>query len=69
MTYDVDRIRARIPALADGTAYFDGPGGTQTPDVVAAAIASALMAGLSNRGRTTAAIFRRLGKSSVTRQS
>ena len=28
MTYDVDRIRARIPALADGTAYFDGPGGT-----------------------------------------
>ena len=55
MTYDVDRIRARIPALSDGTAYFDGPGGTQTPDVVAAAIASALMAGLSNRGRTTAA--------------
>ena len=28
MTYDVERIRARIPALADGTAYFDGPGGT-----------------------------------------
>ncbi len=55
MTYDVDRIRARIPALADGTAYFDGPGGTQTPDVVADAIADALKAGLSNRGRTTAA--------------
>ena len=55
VTYDVDRIRARIPALADGTAYFDGPGGTQTPDVVAAAIAGALMAGLSNRGSTTQA--------------
>ena len=55
MTYDVDRIRARIPALADGTAYFDGPGGTQTPDVVAAAVAAALMSGLSNRGRTTQA--------------
>lgn len=55
MTYDVDRIRARIPALADGTAYFDGPGGTQTPDVVAAAIADALMGGLSNRSRTTQA--------------
>lgn len=55
MNYDVDRIRARIPALADGTAYFDGPGGTQTPDVVAAAIAGALMAGLSNRGSTTQA--------------
>lgn len=55
MTYDVDRIRARIPALADGTAYFDGPGGTQTPDLVAEAMAAALTAGLSNRGRTTAA--------------
>ncbi len=55
MTYDVDRIRARIPALADGTAYFDGPGGTQTPDVVADAIADALKSGLSNRGRITQA--------------
>jgi cysteine desulfurase family protein (TIGR01976 family) len=55
MSYDVDRLRARIPALADGTAYFDGPGGTQTPDLVAEAIAGALTAGLSNRGRTTQA--------------
>ena len=54
MTYDVERLRARIPALATGTAYFDGPGGTQTPDVVAAAIAAALLAGLSNRGVVTA---------------
>lgn len=55
VTYDVDRLRARMPALADGTAYFDGPGGTQTPDIVAAAVAGALMGGLSNRGRTTQA--------------
>jgi len=55
MSYDVERVRARIPALADGTAYFDGPGGTQMPDVVADAIADALKAGLSNRGRVTAA--------------
>jgi len=55
MTYDVERLRARIPALSDGTAYFDGPGGTQTPDVVAEAVADAMTAGLSNRGRTTAA--------------
>lgn len=55
MTFDVDRIRARIPALADGTAYFDGPGGTQVPDIVADAIADAMKAGMSNRGRTTAA--------------
>jgi len=53
MAYDVERIRARIPALADGVAYFDGPGGTQTPDLVAAAIASALTSPLSNRARVT----------------
>ena len=55
MAYDVDRIRARIPALAGGVAYFDGPGGTQTPDLVAAAIASALTSPLSNRARVTGA--------------
>jgi cysteine desulfurase family protein (TIGR01976 family) len=55
MAYDVDRIRARIPALADGVAYFDGPGGTQTPDLVAAAIAAALTSPLSNRARVTGA--------------
>lgn len=55
MTYDVDRVRARIPALADGTSYFDGPGGTQMPDVVADAIAEALKAGMANRGSVTAA--------------
>jgi cysteine desulfurase family protein (TIGR01976 family) len=55
VTYDVDRLRARIPALADGTAYFDGPGGSQTPDVVAQAVVDALTSGLSNRGRTTQA--------------
>lgn len=55
MAYDVERIRARIPALAGGVAYFDGPGGTQTPDLVAAAIASALTSPLSNRARVTGA--------------
>ena len=53
MTYDVDRLRARIPALRDGVAYFDGPGGTQTPDFVAEAIAFAMVAGVSNRGQVT----------------
>ncbi len=55
MAYDVNRIRASIPALADGVAYFDGPGGTQTPEVVAAAIAAALTSPLSNRARVTGA--------------
>lgn len=55
VTFDVERVRARIPALSDGTAYFDGPGGTQMPDIVADAIADALKSGLSNRGVVTAA--------------
>jgi cysteine desulfurase family protein (TIGR01976 family) len=55
VTYDVDRLRARIPALNSGVSFFDGPGGTQTPDTVAAAIAGALTAGMSNRGRVTEA--------------
>ena len=53
MTYDVKRIRARMPALAYGTAYFDGPGGTQTPDIVVSAMAAAMLAGMSNRGAVT----------------
>jgi cysteine desulfurase family protein (TIGR01976 family) len=54
MTYDVAALRAHFPALADGTAYFDAPGGTQVPDVVAQAVACTLTRGVSNRGRVTA---------------
>ena len=53
MAYDVERIRERMPALAFGTAYFDGPGGTQTPDIVVSAMAAAMLAGMSNRGAVT----------------
>ncbi|AUH39301.1 cysteine desulfurase-like protein [Streptomyces sp. CMB-StM0423] len=55
MTYDLAALRARIPALKDGTAYFDGPGGTQTPAPVIEAMAAALAAPLSNQGHVTAA--------------
>ncbi|WP_240916974.1 cysteine desulfurase-like protein [Nocardioides sp. HDW12B] len=51
------RVRAAFPALSDtgdGTAYFDGPGGSQVPAVVARAVADAMTAGLSNRGTVTA---------------
>lgn len=51
--YHVRRIRARFPALAEGAAHFDGPGGTQTPDVVAQAVADALLAAVSNRGEVS----------------
>jgi cysteine desulfurase family protein (TIGR01976 family) len=57
-TLDVDRIRADFPALAGGTAFFDGPGGSQTPTPVIEAIAAALGGPLSNRGRLTAAARR-----------
>ncbi len=54
MTYDVDAVRAQVPALKSGTAFFDGPGGTQTPLPVTEAITDALSRPLSNRGRSTA---------------
>ena len=52
---DVAEIRRHFPALADGTAYFDGPGGTQTPAAVGEAIARTLTQPLSNRGGNTLA--------------
>lgn len=53
--FDVDVIRKHFPALRDGTAYFDGPGGSQTPTAVADAIRDAMLGPLSNRGTSTAA--------------
>lgn len=53
MTYDIDSVRADFPALAAGSAHFDGPGGTQTPSAVINAIAEALSGPLSNRGTVT----------------
>ena len=50
MPYDVAALRDHFPSLASGVAHFDGPGGTQTPLVVAEAIAATLMGSLSNRG-------------------
>ncbi|MGN6781956.1 MAG: cysteine desulfurase-like protein [Marmoricola sp.] len=55
MTLDVDAVRRDFPALAEGIAYFDGPGGTQVPRQVAEAVAQTLTSGISNRGRVTAA--------------
>ena len=55
MGYDVHAVRARFPALAAGIAHFDGPGGSQVPDTVAAAVADTLLSPLANRGSVTAA--------------
>lgn len=50
VTFDAQTIRPSFPALATGTAFFDGPGGTQTPLAVGSAIASTLTGPLSIRG-------------------
>ena len=50
VTFDAQTIRSSFPALSTGTAFFDGPGGTQTPLEVGAAIASTLTGPLSIRG-------------------
>jgi cysteine desulfurase family protein (TIGR01976 family) len=55
MPYDVRAVRDHFPALKAGYAHFDGPGGSQVPDVVAEAIARTLVSPLANRGRVTAA--------------
>lgn len=54
MSLDVAAVRTRFPSLASGIAHFDGPGGTQTPSSVGAAIARTITAPLSNRGTVTA---------------
>jgi cysteine desulfurase family protein (TIGR01976 family) len=53
MTYDVSAVREHFPALSSGTAHFDGPGGSQTPDVVAEAVARTLTSSIANRGSVT----------------
>ena len=47
---DVAALRRDFPALTSGLAFFDAPGGTQTPTPVIQAIAAALSAPLANRG-------------------
>ncbi|MEX1078821.1 MAG: cysteine desulfurase-like protein [Homoserinimonas sp.] len=53
MTFNIARIRADFPSLKNGWAFFDGPGGTQTPVQVTDAITDALAQPLSNRGAVT----------------
>jgi cysteine desulfurase family protein (TIGR01976 family) len=58
VTYDVESIRRHFPSLEDGVAYFDGPGGSQVPDVVGDAVRETLTSGISNRGAVTASARR-----------
>ncbi len=58
LTFDVARVRASYPALADGHAYLDGAAGTQVPVPVIDAIAAAYRAGIGNVGGAFAASAR-----------
>lgn len=55
MKLDVAAVRGRFPAMArkvegQPVAWFDGPGGSQAPDSVIAAVAGVLEVGVSNLG-------------------
>jgi cysteine desulfurase family protein (TIGR01976 family) len=50
MTFDISRVRAAYPALADGYAYLDGAAGTQVPATVIEAIADTYRSGIGNAG-------------------
>ncbi|WP_433831219.1 cysteine desulfurase-like protein [Actinoplanes sp. CA-015351] len=54
MVIDSTSLRSHFPSLDDGVAYFDSPGGTQTPRPVAEAIATTMLRPLSIRGTSTA---------------
>ncbi|MGW2449368.1 cysteine desulfurase-like protein [Streptomyces sp. NPDC001494] len=53
MALDLNTLRAHFPSLDTGLAFFDGPGGTQTPRPVADAITATMTGPLSNRGVTS----------------
>src|ERR1039457_6674866 len=53
-------VRARFSSLTDGFVYLDAPGGTQTPDEVAAAVARVYREASGNTGAPYAT-SRRIG--------
>ncbi|GAA2708065.1 cysteine desulfurase-like protein [Actinoplanes palleronii] len=53
MAIDSAALRSHFPSLDSGIAFFDGPGGTQTPRPVAEAIAATMLQPLSIRGTST----------------
>ncbi|GAA4614265.1 cysteine desulfurase-like protein [Saccharopolyspora hordei] len=50
MAFDVEKVRAQYPALADGRAWLDGAAGTQVPQPVIDAVTDAYRVGVSNVG-------------------
>jgi cysteine desulfurase family protein (TIGR01976 family) len=50
MSFDLEALRARFPALSSGVAFLDGPGGTQCPQSVIDAVAAYLRESNANLG-------------------
>jgi cysteine desulfurase family protein (TIGR01976 family) len=50
VAFDIAAVRAHFPALAEGTAFLDGPGGTQVPQSVIDAVADCLRSATANVG-------------------
>ncbi|GAB3456199.1 cysteine desulfurase-like protein [Actinophytocola sediminis] len=69
MTYDVAAVRSEFPAMTEGAAHFDGPGGTQSPAVVADAVAGVLRAPVANQGTVTRAERRAANIVAAARQA
>src|SRR5690348_3531162 len=50
VAFDVEAVRRRFSALRTDLAFFDGPGGTQVPDSVIAAISAYFRESNANLG-------------------
>jgi cysteine desulfurase family protein (TIGR01976 family) len=55
MTFPVEAIRDQFPALLEGAAHFDAPGGSLVPAVVADAVRDTLASAVNQRGTNTLA--------------
>jgi cysteine desulfurase family protein (TIGR01976 family) len=55
MAFAVDSVRSAFPALCEGAAHFDAPGGSLVPAVVADAVRDTLASAVCQRGSNTMA--------------
>ncbi|HEY5506231.1 MAG TPA: cysteine desulfurase-like protein, partial [Coriobacteriia bacterium] len=55
MTFEVETVRSAFPALCEGAAHFDAPGGSLVPAAVADAVRDTLASAVCQRGSNTLA--------------
>ena len=55
MSLAIEAVRSHFPALEEGAAHFDAPGGTLAPAIVAQAVADTLASAVNQRGTFTVA--------------